>query len=502
MRQQAAFDAGNILCSTIAFLAGECIRVDRLIPRLDSSAVEPLLQYNDWLVKKHNILPVVLPENPLDFPALDIVSAVTSIVEKVCSDEEKRYRSETFSASSDEGFDTMVECNYAVSKYLADGSSEYSTEDLSSYSAGTKSSRSCSPYIGERCFSGGEQQIPTRPHVKLTSQVAHNPLQFVSSRTTAVALCEQAKQQMIVSEEQRRNRAEALKMMRCSSNVDEEPAWQSNLDSWLSKRKSAISKSRRADAYPTPSRTVPQVSDTRLVMAKLEPRSASTGDYELKIVNSMPNVGVLYSSDLRSPRLDSYKVLSGAQNPGFYPAVYPQEYFIARYPSNNIRNGPNECRVEAKHDLVGMNHTDTQEGSRWYIGASMTPQEGNEWNFFERWRALTAKDKGTTSNISEPEHLDAHQFLSLSGKASGRNSNSKNESEILNDVLKTYQKCIDCAKLENAKSGTKVTEGYCCICEKDLYHDTGTEPSAVLRIYVAPVRTLHLLKCPLKLFEH
>ncbi|VDM36964.1 unnamed protein product [Toxocara canis] len=319
MRQQAAFDAGNILCSTIAFLAGECIRVDRLIPRLDSSAVEPLLQYNDWLVKKHNILPVVLPENPLDFPALDIVSAVTSIVEKVCSDEEKRYRSETFSASSDEGFDTMVECNYAVSKYLADGSSEYSTEDLSSYSAGTKSSRSCSPYIGERCFSGGEQQIPTRPHVKLTSQVAHNPLQFVSSRTTAVALCEQAKQQMIVSEEQRRNRAEALKMMRCSSNVDEEPAWQSNLDSWLSKRKSAISKSRRADAYPTPSRrgdrkealnrrrklfvilemqercrlmrflhhmgderTVPQVSDTRLVMAKLEPRSASTGDYELK----------------------------------------------------------------------------------------------------------------------------------------------------------------------------------------------------------------------------
>ncbi|VDM36965.1 unnamed protein product [Toxocara canis] len=226
------------------------------------------------------------------------------------------------------------------------------------------------------------------------------------------------------------------------------------------------------------------------------------GEAQSQIVNSMPNVGVLYSSDLRSPRLDSYKVLSGAQNPGFYPAVYPQEYFIARYPSNNIRNGPNECRVEAKHDLVGMNHTDTQEGSRWYIGASMTPQEGNEWNFFERWRALTAKDKGTTSNISEPEHLDAHQFLSLSGKASGRNSNSKNESEILNDVLKTYQKCIDCAKLENAKSGTKVTEGYCCICEKDLYHDTGTEPSAVLRIYVAPVRTLHLLKCPLKLFEH
>uniref|UniRef100_F1KS00 LIM and calponiny domains-containing protein 1 n=1 Tax=Ascaris suum TaxID=6253 RepID=F1KS00_ASCSU len=270
------------LCSTIAHLADECSRVDRLIPKLDASAVEPLLNYNDWLNNRRSTIAFSSLANPLDFPALDIVSSLSSIVEQVCSAEEQRNRSETFSASSDEGFDTMVECSYAVSKYLADASSEYSTEDLSSYSTGTKSSRSCSPYIGERCFPGVEQQIPTRPQVKLTSQVAHNPLQFVSARTSAVALCEQAKQQIIMSEEQKRVRAEALKAMRSSSNVDEEPAWQRNLDSWLSKRKSAISKSRKVDTPKLPFKSVTRMSETKLTMRAVEANTKNNDEYIMK----------------------------------------------------------------------------------------------------------------------------------------------------------------------------------------------------------------------------
>uniref|UniRef100_A0A915BAF1 LIM and calponin homology domains-containing protein 1 n=1 Tax=Parascaris univalens TaxID=6257 RepID=A0A915BAF1_PARUN len=271
------------LCSTIACLADECSRVDRLIPKLDTSAVEPLLNYNDWLNNRRSTISFSSLASPLDFPPLDIVSSLSLIVEQVCSAEEQRNRSETFSASSDEGFDTMVECSYAVSKYLADASSEYSTEDLSSYSTGTKSSRSCSPYIGERCFPGVEQQIPTRPQVKLTSQVAHNPLQFVSAKTSAVALCEQAKQQIIMSEEQKRVRAEALKAMRSSSNVDEEPAWQRNLDSWLSKRKSAISKSRKVDTPKLPFKGLTRMSETKPTMrGAMEANTKNDDEYEMK----------------------------------------------------------------------------------------------------------------------------------------------------------------------------------------------------------------------------
>ncbi|EFO17619.1 hypothetical protein LOAG_10881, partial [Loa loa] len=68
--------------------------------------------------------------------------------------------------------------------------------------------------------------------------VAHNPLQFVTAQSGATALCEQAKQQLIISDQQKRIRDEVRKNM-CKDDEDE-AGWQSNLDSWLSKRKSAI----------------------------------------------------------------------------------------------------------------------------------------------------------------------------------------------------------------------------------------------------------------------
>uniref|UniRef100_A0A8R1Y8Q1 DUF4757 domain-containing protein n=1 Tax=Onchocerca volvulus TaxID=6282 RepID=A0A8R1Y8Q1_ONCVO len=127
-----------------------------------------------------------------------------------------------------------MDYNYTVKKYLADLSSEYSTEELSSYSAETTSGPS---FNSERSTENNEQLIPTRQQLKLTSQVAHNPLQFVTAQSGATALCEQAKQQLIISDQQKRLRDEVRKNMHSD---DDETGWQSNLDSWLSKRKTAI----------------------------------------------------------------------------------------------------------------------------------------------------------------------------------------------------------------------------------------------------------------------
>ncbi|VDK86335.1 unnamed protein product [Litomosoides sigmodontis] len=132
-----------------------------------------------------------------------------------------------------------MDYNYTVKKYLADLNSEYSTEELSSsYSAGTTDSRSGPSYVSERS-TGSARLIPTRQQLKLTSQVAHNPLQFVTAQSGAIALCEQAKQQLIISDQQKRIRDEARKNM-YNGGDDDETGWQSNLDSWLSKRKTAI----------------------------------------------------------------------------------------------------------------------------------------------------------------------------------------------------------------------------------------------------------------------
>uniref|UniRef100_A0A0R3RJT3 DUF1752 domain-containing protein n=1 Tax=Elaeophora elaphi TaxID=1147741 RepID=A0A0R3RJT3_9BILA len=133
-----------------------------------------------------------------------------------------------------------MDYNYTVKKYLADLNSEYSTEDLSSYSAETNGSRSGPPYASERSMENSERLIPTRQQLKLTSQVAHNPLQFITAQSGATALCEQAKQQLIISDQQKRIRHEVRKNM-CNDD-DDETGWQSNLDSWLSKRKTAISR--------------------------------------------------------------------------------------------------------------------------------------------------------------------------------------------------------------------------------------------------------------------
>uniref|UniRef100_A0A915PXN3 DUF4757 domain-containing protein n=1 Tax=Setaria digitata TaxID=48799 RepID=A0A915PXN3_9BILA len=134
-----------------------------------------------------------------------------------------------------------MDYNYTVKKYLDQLNNGYSTEELSSYSAGTNGSRS-----GPSCWSdqnssaeNSDQLIPTRQQLKFASQVAHNPLQFVSAQTGATALCEQAKQQLIISDQQKRLREEIRKKM----YTDEDEAdWKTNLDSWLSKRKMAISR--------------------------------------------------------------------------------------------------------------------------------------------------------------------------------------------------------------------------------------------------------------------
>ncbi|VDN94126.1 unnamed protein product [Brugia pahangi] len=131
-----------------------------------------------------------------------------------------------------------MDYNYTVKKYLADLNSEYSAEELSSYSTGTNGSRSGPSYNSEHSTESSERLIPTRQQLKLTSQVAHNPLQFVTAQSGATALCEQAKQQLIISDQQKRIRDEARKNM-CNDDEDE-TGWQSNLDSWLSKRKTAI----------------------------------------------------------------------------------------------------------------------------------------------------------------------------------------------------------------------------------------------------------------------
>ncbi|VDO23585.1 unnamed protein product [Brugia timori] len=131
-----------------------------------------------------------------------------------------------------------MDYNYTVKKYLADLNSEYSAEELSSYSTGTNGSRSGPSYNSEHNTESSERLIPTRQQLKLTSQVAHNPLQFVTAQSGATALCEQAKQQLIISDQQKRIRDEARKNM-CNDDEDE-TGWQSNLDSWLSKRKTAI----------------------------------------------------------------------------------------------------------------------------------------------------------------------------------------------------------------------------------------------------------------------
>lgn len=44
-------------------------------------------------------------------------------------------------------------------------------------------------------------------------QVAHNPLQFVTAQTGAIALSEQAKQQVFISDQQKRIRNEVRKNM-------------------------------------------------------------------------------------------------------------------------------------------------------------------------------------------------------------------------------------------------------------------------------------------------
>ncbi|VBB34169.1 unnamed protein product [Acanthocheilonema viteae] len=67
-----------------------------------------------------------------------------------------------------------MDYNYTVKKYLADLNSEYSTEELSSYSAGTNDSRSGPSYASERSTENSERLIPTRQQLKLTSQVYYS----------------------------------------------------------------------------------------------------------------------------------------------------------------------------------------------------------------------------------------------------------------------------------------------------------------------------------------
>lgn len=89
---------------------------------------------------------------------------------------------------------------------------------LSSFNGGgggdtkTNSTRSASPfytYIQPHSPSSTRRQspphyIPTRASTKITNEIAHNPLQFITANTNAYILAEQAKQQIQMSDEQRK----------------------------------------------------------------------------------------------------------------------------------------------------------------------------------------------------------------------------------------------------------------------------------------------------------
>lgn len=223
-------------CATILALFNACNSIVH-VPQLDYTALEPLIQYHLSVCRKH---PNPSLQAILSRPNFDLVYIVSSLVEQVSSfnDEISNRTQLNTTSSSDEGVVTTMDYNYTVKKYLADLNSEYSAEELSSYSTGTNGSRSGPSYNSEHNTESSERLIPTRQQLKLTSQVAHNPLQFVTAQSGATALCEQAKQQLIISDQQKRIRDEARKNM-CNDDEDE-TGWQSNLDSWLSKRKTAI----------------------------------------------------------------------------------------------------------------------------------------------------------------------------------------------------------------------------------------------------------------------
>uniref|UniRef100_A0A914UZS1 Uncharacterized protein n=1 Tax=Plectus sambesii TaxID=2011161 RepID=A0A914UZS1_9BILA len=212
------------VCATIARLAVACAG-DARIPRFDQSALEPLLAYHQSLYRSGRERPLC---HPLDRPLRDVRQALRSAVDIICAEEETALR--PVSPNSDEGIGTMVDCvNEKVSKYLA----ELPSCDQMSY-GDAKSSRSNSPTMTRH--RNYDAHIPTRLVTKTATSVAHNPLQFIAAKTNAIALSEQAKQQLQIVDEQKKLRTETLLV----THEEEETTWLSNLDQWRSKRKSVL----------------------------------------------------------------------------------------------------------------------------------------------------------------------------------------------------------------------------------------------------------------------
>ncbi|VDK31271.1 unnamed protein product, partial [Gongylonema pulchrum] len=140
-----------------------------------------------------------------------------------------------------QGVGTIMDYNYTMKKYLADLSSEYSTEELSRI-LGLQLFFILEPWnlLDFKLESIRQELMAAAAILRIrVNVVAHNPLQFVAAHSAATALSEQAKQQLLITEQQKRIREELRKNMHSD---EDETAWQSNLNSWLSKRKTAMSR--------------------------------------------------------------------------------------------------------------------------------------------------------------------------------------------------------------------------------------------------------------------
>lgn len=193
---------------------------------------------------------------------------------------------------------------------------------------------------------------------------------------------------------------------------------------------------------------------------------------------TLPRAHTRYSSGLR--RFDA---VSEVKKPYLY---YDSEaYFGVKYTPN---------RIERPNETMRMNHADTQEQLQQFPShhslASITPQEGKGWNFFDEWRAVTADDfRPTFAPVSRSfEHLDTNQY-NYGSHSSHRNKNSIKDKASSTDGLDDSRHSMrdTCTHSKNSRERQHSTETYCRICEKDLYEGVMVEPNTILRIYVAPV---------------
>uniref|UniRef100_A0A915B9X6 LIM and calponin homology domains-containing protein 1 n=1 Tax=Parascaris univalens TaxID=6257 RepID=A0A915B9X6_PARUN len=201
-------------------------------------------------------------------------------------------------------------------------------------------------------------------------------------------------------------------------------------------------------------------------------------EFQPEITNiTLPRAHTRYSSGLRR-----FHAVSEVKKP--YLNYDSEAYF-------GVKDTPN--RTETPNETMMVNHADTQGQLQQFPShrslASIAPQEGKGWNFFDEWRAAMEDDfKPTFAPASRSFgrlHMDQYNCGSNS---SHRDENSVKDKASSTDGLDGIRHAMrdTCTHSKNISERQHPIESYCGICEKDLYEGAMIEPNTVLRIYLAP----------------